>query len=233
VPDYTILLIDYDPRSIDAIRGPLELAGYRVEIARDGLSGIRRFHQSRPDLTLIEAMIPKKHGFDVCEELKRTPHGRRTPVLIATSVYRSRKYAFEARHLRHCDDYLIKPISGERLVEIVGDHLARAASRRAESDAEREADPAAERTILPFAPETVGPRDEPPPPPPVIVSGPRVEGSAAVQPMASQAGLVLPRRRPAGSAAPRAPRAPTRVWMWIAVTLLGVLGGLLAFIVLT
>ena len=62
--DYTILLVDYDPDSAARLCRPLVRAGYRVEVATDGLAGISRFHELEPDLTLIEAMIPKKHGFE-------------------------------------------------------------------------------------------------------------------------------------------------------------------------
>jgi CheY-like chemotaxis protein len=88
--NYTILLIDYEPRSIERFRQPLSDAGYTVEIATDGLTGIEAFHRLSPDMVLVEAMIPKKHGFEVCQELKRTAHGRKTPVLITTGVYKGR-----------------------------------------------------------------------------------------------------------------------------------------------
>jgi len=118
--NYTILLIDYEPRSIERFRDPLVAAGYTVEIATDGVSGIEAFHRLSPDMVLVEAMIPKKHGFEVCQELKRTPHGRRTPVLITTGVYKGRKYRTQALHIYGCDEYIEKPIAPEQLLEIVG-----------------------------------------------------------------------------------------------------------------
>ena len=121
--DYTILLIDYDPRSIERLRAPLVQAGMRVEVAKDGLTGIKRFHELKPDLTLVEAMIPKKHGFEVCQELKRTPHGQASAVLIITSVYKGRKYRTQAMHNYRCDEYLEKPITDEALVSIIQRHL--------------------------------------------------------------------------------------------------------------
>jgi len=123
MPNYTILLIDYDPRSIEKLRTPLVMAGLRVEVAKDGLAGIKRFNELKPDLTLIEAMIPKKHGFEVCLELKKTPHGQSSAVLIITSVYKGRKYRTQAMHSYRCDEYLEKPITDESLVSIVKRHL--------------------------------------------------------------------------------------------------------------
>ena len=118
MPDYTILLIDYEPRSLERTRRPLATAGYRVEIARDGLAGMEAFERIKPDLVLVEAMIPKKHGFEVCQDLKKTPQGKRTPILITTAVYKGRKYRSQALHLYGCDEYIEKPVPEEQLVSV-------------------------------------------------------------------------------------------------------------------
>ncbi len=117
--NYKILLLDYEPRSLELLTGPLERAGYEVHVAKDGLTGIEAFHRLEPALTLIEAMLPKKHGFDVCQELKNTPHGRLTPIVIITSVYKGRKYRTQALHHYGCDEYLEKPIDEDKLLETV------------------------------------------------------------------------------------------------------------------
>ncbi len=117
--NYTILLIDYEPRSVERTRSPLIAAGYRVHVASDGLAGMAKFAEIQPDLVLVEAMIPKKHGFEVCQDLKRTPQGKRTPIIIMTSVYKGRKYRSQALHIHQCDEYIEKPIEPEQLVAIV------------------------------------------------------------------------------------------------------------------
>jgi DNA-binding response OmpR family regulator len=117
--DYTILIIDYEPRSIDRLRVPLERAGYAVEVAKNGMEGIRKFHALEPAAVIIEAMLPKRHGFEVCQELKQTPHGSRCPVMIATSVYRGRRYRHQATHLYSCDAYLEKPLTDEDLLSTI------------------------------------------------------------------------------------------------------------------
>ncbi len=117
--DYTILIIDYEPRSIERLCKPLELAGYTVEVAKDGKAGIIKFHEIKPAVVIIEAMLPKRHGFEVCQELKQTPHGNRCPVMIATSVYRGRRYRHQAMHLYSCDAYLEKPLTDEDLLSAV------------------------------------------------------------------------------------------------------------------
>jgi CheY-like chemotaxis protein len=129
--DYTILVIDYEPRSIERLCKPLELAGYTVEVAKDGKAGIVKFHEIEPAAVIIEAMLPKRHGFEVCKELKQTPHGNRCPVMIATSVYRGRRYRHQAMHLYSCDAYLEKPLTDEDLLSTLEKGLQDYAAARA------------------------------------------------------------------------------------------------------
>jgi two-component system alkaline phosphatase synthesis response regulator PhoP len=116
--DYTILLIDYEPRSIAKIRGALDPAGFTIEVANNGLAGIEAFNELKPDLVLIEAMIPKKHGFEVCQELKATAEGKKTPMAIITAVYKGRRYRTQAVHLYGCDEYIEKPIDDQDLLNV-------------------------------------------------------------------------------------------------------------------
>ena len=124
-PGIKILIIDYEPRGIKQLNDPLETAGYEIRIAKDGVSGIETFKKEKPDLVLIEAMLPKRHGFEVCQEIKRTDHGRHTPVVIVTSVYKGRKYRSQAVHQYGCDEYLEKPVAPAKLLETVDGLLAR------------------------------------------------------------------------------------------------------------
>jgi len=112
-----VLLIDYEPRSIEDTRRPLVEAGYQVEVAHDGVSGLEAFHRFHPDLVLVEAMLPKKHGFDVCREIKESDVGRDTPVVITTGVYRGRKYRNQALRNFGCDEYLEKPFTDDALLD--------------------------------------------------------------------------------------------------------------------
>ncbi len=116
--NYRILLLDYEPRSIAQTKLPLEAGGFEVEVVTDGLAGIEAFNRLHPDLVLIEAMLPKKHGFEVCQEIKRTPEGKRTPIVITTGVYRGRKYRSQALHIHGCDEYLEKPFASDLLISL-------------------------------------------------------------------------------------------------------------------
>ncbi len=116
--DYTILLVDYEPRSIQRIQGCLLGAGFHVEVVNNGLAALDKFREMKPSMVLMEAMLPKKHGFEVCQELKTTAQGKNTPVAIITGVYKGRRYRTQAIHLFGCDEYIEKPVEDTTLVEI-------------------------------------------------------------------------------------------------------------------
>src|SRR5262245_35580393 len=101
----TILLVDYDPASIDKIRRSLATLGVRIVLATDGLAGEREFFRMVPDLTLIQEVIPKKRGIDLCRDLKSSPSGARRPVLLLVS----RQGVRSARMSSGCDDCIEKP----------------------------------------------------------------------------------------------------------------------------
>ena len=120
--NYTILLIDYEPRSIEMLREPLVQAGFDVEVAEDGELGVEAFERCLPDVTLVEAMLPKLHGLDVCRRLKATEHGKSSAVLIMTSVY---KKAAHRRQAQQCgaNGYLQKPIAPDDLLACIRSFL--------------------------------------------------------------------------------------------------------------
>ena len=120
----TILLIDYDSESIQRALSPLIEAGFRVEVARDGVSGLLEFERLKPALVLVEAMLPKKHGFEVCQEIKRTDHGRHTPVVITAAAFRGQRFRSDALQTYGGDEYLEKPIAPEDLVSVCERFLA-------------------------------------------------------------------------------------------------------------
>jgi len=111
-----VLLLDYEPRSIARIRGLLQTLGVQVILATDGPTGIREFERSRPDLTLVQDLLPKKHGFDVCRELKATPLGKERPIVLLAFV---RPGKWRAVRSSGCDDCIEKPFDDLTLLNKV------------------------------------------------------------------------------------------------------------------
>lgn len=122
MPDYTILVVDYEPRVVDTVRRVLEDVGYQVESAANGSAGVVAFGRLNPDLTLISAMLPRRQGLEVCRELKATEHGVTSPVLILASRFQGRRIVGEARRTG-AEGCVFKPIVEQELLEVVREHL--------------------------------------------------------------------------------------------------------------
>ena len=116
VPDNsgTILVVEDERDVADLISFNLERAGYRIMLAHDGLSGQEMALHDRPDLVILDLMLPGKDGFAVFKELRRDARTAHTPVLMlsARAQTEDRIKGFEAG----ADDYLTKPFSPKELV---------------------------------------------------------------------------------------------------------------------
>ncbi|HSK09956.1 MAG TPA: response regulator transcription factor [Vicinamibacterales bacterium] len=135
-----ILVVEDDPDIANLVRHYLERAGHSVEAVTDGTAVLPRVAERRPDLVVLDLMLPGLHGLDVCRALRRRPDTADVAILVVTAR------AAEADRIAGldlgADDYVTKPFSPKELVARVGALLRRA--RR--SDA-----PAAEAGPLAYA----------------------------------------------------------------------------------
>ncbi len=120
-----LLIIEDELPMRTALADCLEAEGYRVLSAADGESGLNRALQEKPDLILLDIMMPRLDGFALCAELRRL--GRQTPVLMLTAKgqVQDRVRGLDAG----ADDYLVKPFSTDELLARVRALLRR--TRRA------------------------------------------------------------------------------------------------------
>jgi len=116
----TVLLVDYDPKSIDAIRRSLATMGLRTLLATDGEAGEREFHRARPDLTLVQDVIPKKLGIDLCRALKASPTRGDQPVVLLAYVKNGGRHRVLTSG---CDDWIEKPFDEPTLLAKVRKYL--------------------------------------------------------------------------------------------------------------
>jgi DNA-binding response OmpR family regulator len=116
-----ILLIDDDPNTLDILSGYLEECHYTVLIAEDGESGLKRADYARPDLILLDIMMPEMDGFETCRRLKEMESTRDIPVIFMTALADTghKVRGFEAGAV----DYVTKPIQREEVVARAGVHL--------------------------------------------------------------------------------------------------------------
>jgi two-component system alkaline phosphatase synthesis response regulator PhoP len=125
-----ILVIEDEPQMLLGLRDNLELDGYEVVTAADGEQGLTKAFASRPDLIILDVMMPRKSGFDLCRELRA--RGNTTPVVMLTA--RSQDADKVLGLELGADDYLTKPFSIAELLARVRAVLRRAAAPVPQSD---------------------------------------------------------------------------------------------------
>ena len=111
----TILVVDDDVELSDAFRAVLERQGHRVIQARDGHQGKKQVYEQRPDLVILDMMMPRMGGYPVLEHFKDKPDA--PPIIMITANEGSRHKAY-AEYLGVVD-YIRKPFAMERLLEAV------------------------------------------------------------------------------------------------------------------
>lgn len=119
-----ILIVDDDPDILAAIGAVLETRNYEVVTARDGEEGLAELKKEKPDLMILDLLMPRKDGFAVCKELKDPRWSKYSdmPILILTSVREEvsrRRYELETGLSLDVDDYVEKPIDPFLLVKRV------------------------------------------------------------------------------------------------------------------
>jgi two-component system alkaline phosphatase synthesis response regulator PhoP len=125
-----VMVIEDEKEIRDLVRYNLERAGYRVAAADDGEVGLRRLFDSRPDVLVLDLMLPGRSGMEVLREVRGEPATQDLPVLVlsARSAEMDKLEGFE----HGADDYLTKPFSPRELVARVKALLRRAQPGRTE-----------------------------------------------------------------------------------------------------
>jgi len=126
-----ILVVDDDPDILEAINLILEARGYQVVTARDGIDALNKLKEEKPDLMILDLMMPRLDGFGVCKELKdpRWSKYSHIPIIILSSVRQDasrRRYELETGVQLDVDDYVEKPIEHNILLERVEKVLKKA-----------------------------------------------------------------------------------------------------------
>jgi DNA-binding response OmpR family regulator len=116
-----ILLVEDDAKLAQFIEAELNLEGYRVTLATNGMDGVSMARQAQPDLLILDWMMPGLSGIDVCMRLRET--GMQAPIILLTAKDEipDRVTGLNAG----ADDYVTKPFSIEELLARVNAHLRR------------------------------------------------------------------------------------------------------------
>lgn len=117
-----ILVVDDDPDLVETVGMMLESKGCEVGKAYDGIEGEESIKARRPDLVILDIMMPRKDGYVLCAEMKADDQLSNIPVILLTAVGEavpSTRYSHADGMATEADDYIAKPIDTEGLWDAV------------------------------------------------------------------------------------------------------------------
>ena len=120
--DKYILVVDDDPDLVETVALMLESKGCEVGRAYDGVEGEESIKERRPDLVILDIMMPRKDGYILCAELKADEKTRDIPIILLTAVGEAvptTTYTHADGMSTEADDYIAKPASAEQITESI------------------------------------------------------------------------------------------------------------------
>ena len=117
-----VLIVDDDPDLVETVCMMLEDKGYEVGKAYDGVEGKESIQQRRPDLLVLDVMMPRKDGYKLCAELKADSATRDIPIILLTAVgeaVTTTSYTHAQGMSTEAEEYIPKPVDSKTLVEAV------------------------------------------------------------------------------------------------------------------
>lgn len=122
-----ILLVDDDPDFVQAVQVIVESGGYEVRIAYDGKEGLEAVAEEKPDLIVLDVMMPVMNGHEACAELKSDPETAGIPIILLTAVAErvtTSTYSHRDMLESEAEDYMPKPVEPKELLELIKSWLA-------------------------------------------------------------------------------------------------------------
>ena len=124
-PAPTVLLVDDEPNIVLSLEFLIKQAGYEVRVARDGDAAIKAIEERLPDLVLLDVMMPKRDGFDVCETIRANPVWKEIPIIMLTA--KGRDIEREKGLALGADAYITKPFSTRDALDQIRQFLGESA----------------------------------------------------------------------------------------------------------
>ena len=119
---HKILIVDDEPNIVMSLEFLLKKEGFQIDTAGDGDAALGKIRSFMPDLVLLDVMMPKKSGFEVCEILRADPAFAKLRIIMLTAKGRDTE---QAKGLAlGADAYMLKPFSTKDLVVKIRDVLA-------------------------------------------------------------------------------------------------------------
>jgi DNA-binding response OmpR family regulator len=113
----TVLIADDEPNIVISLEFLLEQDGYKVLVARDGHEALERIERELPDLVLLDVMLPRLSGYDVCQRMRQNPALAKVRIIMLTA--RGREVEVTKGLALGADAYVTKPFSTRDLLDQV------------------------------------------------------------------------------------------------------------------
>lgn len=121
-----VFLVDDDPDFVEAVRAVVESDGYLCEVAYDGQECLDRVGEVKPDIIILDVMMPEVNGHEACKALKENPATAKIPVILLTAVasrVTSSNYTHRDMLESEAEDYIPKPVEPEVLLSRIKDWI--------------------------------------------------------------------------------------------------------------
>ena len=119
-----ILVVDDEPNIVLSLEFLMKQAGFQVRTAADGEAALAAIAAEQPDLVLLDVMMPRKNGYEVCQAVRANPDWKGIRIIMLTA--KGREVEREKGLALGADDYITKPFSTQEVVERVRELLAEA-----------------------------------------------------------------------------------------------------------
>ena len=122
-----VLVVDDDPDLVETIGIMLESKGFEVGKAYDGVEAEEAVKKRRPDLVILDVMMPRKDGYQLCKELKQNSATKGIPIIMLTAVgdaVPTTTYTHREGMSMEAEDYIEKPVDTKKLLESVNGFFA-------------------------------------------------------------------------------------------------------------
>ncbi|MBW3566003.1 MAG: response regulator [Acidobacteria bacterium] len=124
VAERSVLVVEDHQKQLDALLTELASIGVSPAVAKSGVEAIRMAATQRPDIILLDGLLPNMHGFEVARFIRHSDRDYRPFIVMTTAIYKGVRYENEARLRFGVDRYVEKPITREKLLSIFK-HAAR------------------------------------------------------------------------------------------------------------
>jgi CheY-like chemotaxis protein len=116
-----VLVVDDHPDAVNILTMVLQKGGYQTVSAQDGAEALQKIHKENPGMVLLDVMMPKMDGYDVCRAVKADPETRHIPIVMLSA--RTDSASREKGRSLGAADYLAKPIDPAEILKKVQEYL--------------------------------------------------------------------------------------------------------------